>query len=239
MKKIFNIVRLSGLPVLGLALTAILFTACSKDDDGDYTPPSTAQVMTFNLVPDKPSVGFTLSGNQLGNFPLSYTSYSGGYLRIYPGNRELRSFDASTGTTLALNTTTYEDSTYYSAFALGITGQYRNVVVEDDYDNVVPVAGKAWVRYINAVTDTSSRPNVTIAGNTEGAVFGTVSSFVQVNAGDVNVTISNGLDINASRTISMAENKIYTILFVGIPANLDPNLAVQVKFIENGTATNN
>lgn len=237
MKKMFDTLRSYRLPILGLALTAILFTACSKNDDGDYVQPPVAQLMTFNLAPDKPSVGFALSGNQLGNFPLGYISYSGGYLPIYPGNRELRSFDASSGSTIALNTITYEDSTYYSAFLVGTTGQYRNVVVKDNYDVVVPAAGKAWVRYINAVTDTSATPSVTIAGSTEQVVFGEVSPFIQVNAGDVATAISNGGDINASRTISMAENKIYTVLFVGQPApTTDPNLAVQIKFIENGTA---
>lgn len=236
MKKMLNILRISGLPLIGLVLTAVLFTACSKNDSGDYTQPPFAQLMTFNLAPDKPAVGFTLSGNQLGNFPLGYTSYSGGYLPVFPGNRELRSFDANTGTTIALNSTTYEDSTYYSAFVVGTTGQYRNVVVKDNYDAVVPAAGKAWVRYVNAVADTAATPDITIAGTTEEAAFGKVSSFVQVNAGDVTFAINDGPDINASRTISLAENKVYTILFTGIPTSADPNLAVQIKFIENGTA---
>ena len=236
MKKMFNMLRPFRLPALGLALTTVLFAACSKNDDGDYTQPPVAQVMTFNLAPDKAAVAFALSGNLLGNFPLGYTSYSGGYIPVFPGNRELRSFDANTGTTLALNTTVYEDSTYYSAFVVGTAGQYRNVVVKDNYDAVVPTAGKAWVRYVNAVADTAATPDITIAGTTEEAAFGKVSSFVSVNAGDVSLSINDGSDINASRTINLAENKIYTVLFVGQPLSADPNLAVQIKFIENGTA---
>lgn len=237
MKKIFHIPAVSRLLLLGFAFTAVVLASCSKNDDNQFDPPSTAQLMVFNLSPDKPAVGFTLTGNQLGNVALGYTNYSGGYFPIYPGSRELRSFDFNNGATIHTSTETYNDSTYYSAFLIGTAGQYRHVVAEDNYSDVVPVAGKAWVRYINAVTDTSSRPDVTIAGTTEGAVFGTVSDFRQVDAGTVNISITGG-SFNASRSLTMAENRIYTLLFVGQPGATDPGLAVQVKFIENGTATN-
>jgi len=228
---------LSRLTFLGLALTVLLFSACSKNDDNQIDGPSTARLMLFNLSPDKPAVGFTISGNQLGTGALGYTSYSGAYLPVYAASRELRSFDYNNGSTIASITTTYADSAYYSAFLIGEEGYYRNVVSTDDYSAVVPVAGKAWVRYINAVTDTTTRPDVTIAGTTEGAVFGTVSNFRQVDAGTVSTAIHSG-NFNASRDITLAENKIYTVLFVGRPGSADPLLAPQVKFIENGTATN-
>lgn len=236
MKKLFHMPGYSRLILVGLAFTAIVLASCSKNDDDRFDPPSTAQLMVFNLSPDKPAVGFTLTGNQLGNAALGYTSYRG-YFPIYPGSRELRSFDFNNGATIYTSTETYNDSTYYSAFLIGTAGQYRHVVAEDNYNNVVPVAGKAWVRYVNAVTDTSSRPDVTIAGTTEGAVFGTVSDFRQVDAGTVNISITGG-SFNASRSLNLTENRIYTLLFVGQPGATDPGLAVQVKFIENGTATN-
>ncbi|RYY67774.1 MAG: DUF4397 domain-containing protein [Chitinophagaceae bacterium] len=237
MKKLFQIPGFSRLSILGLAFTAVLFTACSKNDDLPDTPTEAAGLMVYNLAPDKPAVGFTLSGNQLGNSPLGYTNYSGIYLNIYPGNRELRSFDFNNGSTIARTTDTYLDSNYYSAFLLGAAGQYRHVVVKDDYSQVTPVAGKAWVRYINAVADTVSRPNVTVAGTTEGAIFGSVSDFKQVTAGSVDAAIASGA-FTANRTLTLEENKIYTILFVGQPGATDPALAVQVKFVGNGTATN-
>lgn len=222
-------------PVLGLALSALLFTACSKNDDLPNNPAPAAGLMTFNLAIDKPAVGFTLSGNQLGGGALGYTNYSGIYYNIVPGSRELRSFDFNNGSTIVSTTQSFVDSNYYSAFLLGYNGVYRQVVMKDDYTNVNPVAGKAWVRYINAVADTITRPNVTIAGDTEGAIFGSVSEFKQVNTGAVDVSISSGT-FNAARTLTLAENKVYTVLFVGQPGATDPTLAVQVKFIENGTA---
>lgn len=237
MKKTFYMPALSRLSLIALAFAAVLFVSCSKNNDNDFDSPPSAQLMLFNLAPDKPAVGFTISGNQLGNAPLNYTGYSGVYLPIYTGSRELRSFDFNNGATIAARTDTYADSSYYSAFLLGAAGDYRNLVVQDDYTNVVPVSGKAWVRYINAVPDTITRPDVTIAGTTEGAVYGSVSDFVQVDAGSVDVAITSGT-FNTSRTITLAENRIYTVLFVGLPGATDPALAVQARFIENGSASN-
>lgn len=237
MKKTFYMPALSRFTLILLAFASVLFVSCSKNNDNDYDAPPSAQLMLYNLAADKPAVGFTISGNQLGNSPLAYTNYSGVYLPIYTGTRELRSFDFNNGATIASRTDTYADSTYYSAFLLGAAGDYRNLVVTDDYSSVVPVSGKAWVRYINAVPDTVTRPDVTIAGTTEGAVYGSVSAFVQVDAGDVDVAIQSGT-FNTTRTITLAENRIYTVLFVGLPGATDPALAVQAKFIQNGAATN-
>ncbi len=221
--------------VMGLLLSVILFSACSKDDN-DYTPPPSSGLMLFNLAPDKPSVYFTLSGNRLGNGFLGYTSFSGTYLPVYTGSRELRSVDGTNGSSIALTTQNFIDSNYYSAFLLGMNGQYRNLIVRDSYVGVTPVAGKAWVRYVNAIPDSSSIPNVTVGGSTQPATYGLVSAFSQVDVGDVNIAINSGA-FNANRTITLSENKIYTVLFVGDPASIDPLLMPQVKFIENGTAT--
>ena len=237
MKKMFNIPGFSRFAIVGIALSAILLSACSKNDSSDFDPPDSAGLMLVNLAPDKSSVGFSLSGNQLNNTGLGYTNYSGGYLPIYTGSRELRSFDFNNGSTISSTTGTFEDSSYYSAFLIGVDGQYRHILVEDDFTTVLPAAGKAWVRYINAVADTSARPDVTIGATTEGAVFGTVSDFTQVNAGSLNTAITAG-SFNATRTLTLAENRIYTVLFVGKPGSADPALQVQVKFIENGTASN-
>ena len=237
MKKLFHTPVFSRLSLFAVSFVVILLTACSKNDDNNFDQPSSARLMLFNLAPDKPAVGFTISGNQLGNGYLGYTSYSGLYLPIFAATRELRAFDANNGATIATSTDDYADSAYYSAFLIGANGVYRNVVTKDDYSAVIPAAGKAWVRYINAVTDTVASTNVTIAGTTEAAGFGTISGFKQVDAGSLNTAISSGT-FEAGRTITVAENKVYTILFVGQPGATDPVLAPQVKFIENGTATN-
>lgn len=242
MKKIMNFVRYSFRPIAGVVVAAFLLTACKKDISPDYSDTPAAGFMAFNLAPDQLAVGFTLSGNILGNVPLGYTNFTGAYLPIYVGSREVRSFDYNTSSTIALTNVNFADSMYYSAFLVGANGSYRNVVVNDQLNGLTAAPGKAWVRYINAIPDSSSATVVTIAGNgdntnNESAPYGNVSSFKQVSAGSVNTSISNGGNISATRTITFEENRIYTVLFVGQPNQADPNKLVQVKFIQNGIVT--
>ncbi|MFT3979508.1 MAG: DUF4397 domain-containing protein [Ferruginibacter sp.] len=237
MKKLFNMPGRLLLCGLALSVAALAFTSCTKTGD-DYEQPPVAGFMAFNLAPDKPGVGFALSGSRLSNTPLGFTNYTGTYLPVYTGSREVAAFDFNDGSTLATNTFTFEDSSYYSAFLVGVNGYYRNVIVKDDLVPITPVSGKAWVRYINAVADTAARPSITIGGNTSSAVaFGTVSGFEQVNAGDLALAIDGESSFNVNRSITVEENKIYTILFTGQPGQVNPSLAVQIKFIQNGTAT--
>ena len=237
MKRLKNVIGSYGLAVMGLVLTVLLFTACKKEKIDQMNSP-VAGVMAFNLAVDKPAVGFALSGGTtLGNVALNYTGYSGTYLPVYPGTRELRAFEYYMGTTIASTSATFVDSAYYSAFLMGATGNYRTVVVRDDMETPVPVAGKAWVRYVNAIPDSVSTVSVTVGSNTQTAAYTTVSGFTQVNAGAVTISVSNGSSINASRTINMDENKVYTVLLSGLPNPTDPEKVVQIRFIQNGTAT--
>ncbi|RYE13741.1 MAG: DUF4397 domain-containing protein [Sphingobacteriales bacterium] len=234
MKKIFNLPARYSASLLLIGAAVFALSSCSKDEGITPRQPA-AGLMAFNLAPDKPSVGFTLSGAQLTSSGLPYTGYTGQYLAVAPGSRQLASYDAAAGTPILTSTHIFKDSSYNSAFLIGANGFYRHVVTEDRLDTLRPVSGKAWVRYINAIADTTLRPNVTINGNTEGAVFGTISNFEPVNAGNLAASISVE---NTSRTITVEENKVYTILFVGITNQTNTALAPQVKFIVNGTVTN-
>jgi hypothetical protein len=228
-------------PLAGLVMAALLFTACKKDDTVIPQTP-VAGLMAFNLAPDKPAVGFALSGNNLANAALGYTNYTGVYLPIFTGTREVRSFDYGTGSTLALATGNFADSNYYSVFLLGANGSYRNVVVKDALDTLKAAAGKAWVRYVNAIADSTTAPKIIIGSNgesviNENAAYGSVSNFAQIRAGAVNTSANNGGSIVVNRTITLEENKIYTVLFTGIPNQTDSAKVVQIKFIQNGTVT--
>ena len=236
MKRLMN---MTVRPLIALFLSSILFTACKKIGNDENMPAPAAGLMAFNLAPDKAAVGFTLSGNNFGNAPLAYTNYSGVYFPVFTGDREVRSFDYNTGNTLATTTNNFADSGFYSAFLLGANGNYRNVVVKDELDSLKNATGKAWVRYVNAVVDSVSSPTVTIGEGTfnEAAPYASVSAFKQVSAGALNTAISNGSNISASRTITVDENKVYTVLFVGQPNQADSTKAVQVKFIINGIIT--
>jgi Domain of unknown function (DUF4397) len=221
-----------------VTMMAVLFAACKKDNDIPQPAVPVAGLMAFNLAADQPTVGFALSGSNLGNTALGY--FTGAYLPVYTGSREVKSFDYNTGNTLALASGIFADSMYYSAFLIGANGNYRNVLVQDHLDSLPIAAGKAYVRYINAIADSAAMPSVTISSGentlTENAAYGNVSAFAPVNAGQVTVTVS-GDSIAATRAIALEENKVYTVLLAGIPGATDTSRAVQVKFITNGTIT--
>lgn len=226
--------------IIGLCLAVssifILFSSCSKNDGAGQHIPS-AGFMAFNLAVDQPAVGFALSGNLLSPVPIPFTGYTGNYLSIFTGTRQLRVYDFFNGITLSGGNYTYLDSSYYSAFFMGYNGAYRTELVQDDFSTVVPTAGKAWVRYVNAVADSNARPIVRIGAFSETLAYAGISAFMPVDAGNLTVSIENGTQFAVSRNIVVEENKIYTILFAGQPQHSNTDLAVQIRFIQNGTAT--
>lgn len=218
-----------------IAVAGLLFSACNKFDNEDNNTP-VAGLMAFNLTPDK-TVGVAISGNSLTNAPLSYTNYTGGYVAIYPGNRSVEFFNHNSDSSLASTSFNFVQEKYYSSFLVGANGNYRNVIVQDNFDSLSVATGQAYIRYINAIPD-SSNPAVTITANgshvsNDNAAFAFVSDFKAVNPGDVSITVNNGSSINANRTITLEQKKTYTILLSGIPGS--GSNSVQIKYIVNGT----
>lgn len=239
MKKVFVFVRRHTIPLAGLLFILLFFGACKKtlDTTGNKLPVS--GLMALNLVPDKASVNITLSGQNLTNFPLLYTNYTGGYLGVYAGNRDIASYDFNSGTMLASTNQLFADSANYSLFVLGSNGNYRNVIVKDNLDSLPSTTGQAFVRYVNAIADSTQQPLVTISSGgtnvfSNNASFASVSDFKGITPGDISVKVNNESAINSSRTITVEQGKIYTILLVGIPGQADSAKAVQIKFIQNG-----
>ncbi|MFT3702775.1 MAG: DUF4397 domain-containing protein [Agriterribacter sp.] len=231
--------------IAAIAFSLIFFSSCTKNNDNNNSTP-VAGLMAFNLAPDKPAIGFALSGNSLTNAALPYTSYTGGYLSIYAGTRPVVAFDANTNATIASTDYTFDKDKYYSLFLVGDT-TFQNVVVSDNIDSLSGVSGNAYIRYINAIAD-SSKPTVTITQGgsnivNENAAFASVSHFTPLTGGDVTLTVSNGSNIQASRTITLEQRKVYTALLVGVPGSTDSTKNIQIKYIENGTlsadSTNN
>ena len=236
MKKLFELfsARFVFVPFL---LVMLFAAACNKNDNDNNQQGPVAGLMAFNLAPGQPNVAFTISNNYLSNSTFGYTNYSGSYLPIYVGDREVRSIDYNTGSTLAIARKAFADSNYYSVFLLGYNGAYKNIITTDTLTTLAAAPGKAWVRYINAVADSTATPTVNIAEGSETAVYGSVSGFKQVNAGSVSTGI-NSTAFSTTRDITLEENKIYTVLFVGDPGMPSDEIKkVQVKFITNGTIT--
>ncbi|MGZ8539007.1 MAG: DUF4397 domain-containing protein [Chitinophagaceae bacterium] len=240
MKNFFSSIRMSLFPVSFVLLATVLLVSCSKfndDDSGDNTP--IAGLMAFNLAPDKAGVGVALSGNNLTNAPLAYTNYTGTYQRIYTGNRSVESYDYHSDSSIATVTYNFEGDKYYSLFVAGANGVYTNIVAHDNFDSLSSTSGKTYVRYINAIPD-STKPTVTVTSNGNNVIstpagFSSVSEYIAADPGQVTVTVKNNSNIDASRTISLEQGKVYTILLTGIPAATDTTKSVQIKYILNGS----
>jgi hypothetical protein len=235
--KDLTLFRKSVLGVFVLFLGAVSFSSCLKDD-GDNTQTPVAGLMAFNLAPDASAIGFTLSGNNLTSTPLAYTNYTGGYIGIYTGARSITAFDASSGNALANSDYTFDQDKYYSLFLVGDTA-YQNVVVKDNIDTLPGTAGIAYVRYINAITGAVT-PTIKISQNgndvvTDNAAFGSVSEFAALAPGQITINVNSGDTVQADRSISIEERKVYTALLIGKPGVSDTAQIVKIKYIENGT----
>lgn len=236
MKKISFSFRRIMTGAAALLLMGTLLSACNKNDAVN-TPIPAAGLMVFNLAPDKEAISVALSGNVLNNSPLGYTSFNSTYQNIYTGTREIKAFDFR-DSVFTISTFNFEDKNFYSLFVTGNNGVYRNIVVEDDIDSTAS-AEKAYIRYINAIPDSSS-PVVTItSGGTKvsdvPASFTSVTPFIAVNGGDVNISLTNGNTISADRTFTLENGNVYTALLIGVPGESDTDKKVQIRYILNGS----
>ncbi|MCC6288786.1 MAG: DUF4397 domain-containing protein [Chitinophagaceae bacterium] len=207
-----------------------------KNNNSDQETP-VAGLIAFNLAPQQSAVGFQLSGNNLTNTALSYTNYTGGYLGIYTGARSVTAIDANTNSTLASTDYIFEKDKYYSLFLVGDT-TYQNIIVDDKIDSLSG-NGKAYIRYINAIADAGT-PVVNISENgnsliNDNAAFKNVSAFVAATPGAVSISVNNNGNIQAQRSITLEERKVYTALLIGVPGSTDSLKSVQIRYIENGT----
>ena len=226
-----------------LFVLSLVFSACMKNNDSQTVIPS-GGLMAFNLAADADAVGIRLDGNNLVNQPLLYTNFTGAYLPIYVGNRTAWAYDYYSGNVLTQQVPFVSvDSQYYSLFVVSADSNYKTVVVNDHLDTLNYDAGHAFVRYINAIGDSTQQPLVKFnqAGAdvvSEAAAFAHVSGFSKLAAGNTTVSVKVSTGIDTSRSVELEANKVYTVLLLGKPGATGDK-AVQIKYIVNGTVEAN
>ena len=238
MKVSFSSMRTGAWAVVGVLAATLLVSSCKKSNDNNNTNTPAAGVMAFNLASDIPGASITLSGNLLTQQPLAYNSFTGGYLGVFAGSRQVEAFNYGTGASLATGSFDFAADKYYSIFLVGKSNSYRTVIVPDDLDSTQSAGGQTQVRYINAIPD-STHPTVTVAAGgsnviNEPASFGSVSSFRSVTPGSVAISVTNGGNINVNRTITLDQHGVYTVLLTGVPGSTAAD-SLSIRFIKNGT----
>lgn len=241
MKKIPGFARTPWMAVLAIVFVITTLSSCLKTDD-DVVNQQSSGLMAFNLAPSRSAVTFTINGVVVTNPPLPYTNFTGGYVGVFPGGGNIEAYDYYSGARIAGVPATFTTGKYYSVFLVGSDTSYYNIFTEDNIDSLPYVSGRAYVRYVNAIRDSGTAPAVRISANGTDvfngtAPFKTVSEFRAVNSGNVSVGITNeNGSVNASRSIELEENKVYTVLLAGRPGGITAD-SVQIKFISNGTIT--
>jgi hypothetical protein len=71
----------------------------------------------------------------------------------------------------------------------------------------------------------------------DNAAFAHVSEFTAVDPGEISIAVKQGSAVDASRNITVEAKKVYTILLQGVPGETGDAKKVQVRFILNGTLT--
>lgn len=225
--------------MLMIIAAGVLFSSCNKNDDSDQPDLAVAGLMGFNMAPDQYAIGITLDGSSISNVPIGYDSYTGMYVAVFAGNRQLRTYGMSNSNLLAENSVVFDTSKYYSVFFMGANGNYRHVIAEDKFDELSGANGKAYVRFIQSIPD-STDSRVVISGNgtnwvDQDAGFGDISEFVAVDPGEIAISVNNSADVALSRTITVEAKKIYTVLIMGHPDSQLPEAEGSIRFISNGS----
>ncbi|HRE51983.1 MAG TPA: DUF4397 domain-containing protein [Flavitalea sp.] len=224
-----------------IMLTLALGIGCKKTPVEENTKP-VAGLMSFNLAPDKSGVRISVSGDVINSQGLNYEQYSTIYQEVEPGHHIIES--ASGGAMMASAGFHFEEDNFYSLFVLGNQGTYSNIIVRDKYENLSDASGKTFLRYVNAIPD-SSDLTVTIAAtganiSVPGIHYAHVSDFVSLNNGlDVVVRISNGNDVETEGIFNFVNGRVYTVVFTGIPGTGDESKSVKIHSVMTGAFSGN
>ena len=224
--------------MLSLVSISLVFTACKKNDK-DIQQPDAAGLMAFNLAADQGNVGFRIGQNIFTQNPLAFGSFTANYQPVYTGTRSVEGFNYSNGSILDSTNANFINEKYYSTFLFGRNGTYKQVIVKDGLDTLPYVANKAYVRMVNAYTESSFIPSIVYSLNdgteisNEPLSFTGISKFMEVPAGNIKIDIKSTIETKSTRNINFEANKIYTLLLLD-NSNLNPLADPEIKFIVNG-----
>jgi hypothetical protein len=212
----------------GCALLAM--SACSKSNS---SASSNASIVFVNGCVGATSTSLTVNGTALSN--ASNVAYLGnsGYQSVATGSVTLNASLTGVGTlgTIAANLST---SHTYSFFECGTVLADSVILVDDAMPS--PSGGYAYVRLVNASSDTTAKAITAAVGNNvvgANVAYAAVSSWTQVSSGTYSLTAFNvnspGNVATLSGTTINAGN-FYTLLYTG---NSNQSVGFKLTLIGN------
>ncbi len=211
MKKIASLKMMSL-----LALSIVLISSCSKDDDPVPTP--TAKVLVAHASPNAPGVDLLVDDTKQNTAALTFPANTG-YLTVNAGTRNIKINVSGTSTTVINANVNFEANKNYSVFAVDSVSKISAIVLGDDL--TAPASGQAHVRFVHL---SPNAPAVDIAVASSGAVvfgnraFKSATAFTPLAAGVYNLDVRVAGTATVALTlpaITLQAGKIYTVFAKG------------------------
>ncbi len=203
---------------LAIAAISLLAASCGKDTTPTPPPaPAMARATFVNTIVGADNVKATVDFKEVDANSINLLAASG-YRSITPGNN-LTTIFILTSASIGLDTSvhSYIADKSYSVFG---TGSLLNAEVVFTLDDLAaPASGKAKVRFANLsnqlLTETVTVGTTAIA---TGTAYKTVTPFVEVTAGSLDIVAVDPTQVPLTKTLSgknFEAGRIYTIFLSG------------------------
>lgn len=225
---------------LAILLSAVALASCSKNGFQDLSGPVPgSSVKFFNFGVNAPQVNFFANDTKLTAVSSTSTSENplgtkygaaaagGYYVGIDPGQYTLsgRISDTTADHNTAISNvqTTLEDGKYYSYYQSGFYDAAAKTadafVVEDPIPTQIDYS-VAYVRFVNAISNSSPLTLYATGGSGETAIGGAVAyksagDFTAVPVGSYSVVARAGTDSTSAARVSFTAGHVYTVSAYG------------------------
>ncbi|MBE9586241.1 DUF4397 domain-containing protein [Mucilaginibacter sp. JRF] len=224
MKKTRNFSNFFLKPAVGLLGIALMFTACS-DDDNVSPAPGVANLAVVHAAPGSPELSLSVNGTKSNIKKLTFGTFIG-YANINEGNAEFSITKKDSTKVLTKSTAALKSGKYYSLIIADVPAKTAFTLVEDDL--TAPAADKAKVRFVNLSPDGGSL-DLSITGQTTPlytkTAFKAATAFTAVTPGaELNFEIRENTKpevLAKIEKVKIEKGKIYTIWAKGLKAATD------------------
>ncbi|RZK82083.1 MAG: DUF4397 domain-containing protein [Pedobacter sp.] len=205
-----------------LAFT-ITLSSCMKDND--IQPQPIAGLNVIHASPTTELLDFYVDNQKANSSDFAYGNQVG-YVRLFPGNRQISIAKKGSNTPLLSERFDLEGDFGYSLFVANKLETVQFLLLKDDLK--LPETGKARVRFVNMSPDAPALSlfiagkETEIAGNKK---FKEYSTFVSVDAAEQATLNIKNTETGATETsfadVKIEAGKVYTIWIKGLKANTD------------------